>query len=674
MHSPLSSKVIIKMPLSVSLTSGEAAYMALDRALNGLREASLCWLQLLAATVESVGLWHDDIEPCVYGGVIREDDGTVLGHSLAVVYVDDLLLMSSTVEAEEKIVQVISGVVPTKSTGQIDENGGKLSFIGRTISRAAGASEIFLSVDPSYLDSTFAEYKISKGSDNVPDVAAHMERTVHSPEHQRLLSDESYNRFRRGLGRLLWLSQVRHDLKAWLSVVGTQQASPTHGAEMALKSILRFLFNDMHVALCLPSRDETLDSGVTEDQLKTIHLHAFADASHGPYRFNGRKGISGGCVYFERSLVRSLSRQQQALSLSSCEAELYSLQCVCQESIAFSRLVHRLLFSLGEAEEIDPVVVWVESDSSSALQLIQSIDIPKKSRHVEIRLLWMREQIQHQRLFLRHRPGTENPSDLFTKCLSGRLFYKHRFSLGLIRLDGLVSELQELQQLHLVCSQQNVQGKIAFVELCCSGYSELRKACEHAQVPYIGVMAHIQSPGVFNRVKVCVQQWHTKKPEAYFVHIHASTPCSSGSPLKNFNQDVVTVHDQEWEEIMSVVDQFLKLGDSASFELPKMNAIWSRAETVSVLESVGLSFGADVKLCATGMTNAEGVPIGKVLHFKATSKWFAKHLADRFAECSCQKHSELGETSFTQTGFYNRKLARSILSAVRAAKKKFSTR
>ena len=250
----------------------------------------------------------------------------------------------------------------------------------------------------------------------MPDIASHMERTVSSPEHQKSLSDEAYTKFRRGLGRLLWLSQVRHGLKAWLSVVGTQQSSPVHGTEIALKAILRFLFCDMHVVLCLPSRDESLDSGVTEDQMKTIHLHAFADASHGPYRFNKRRGISGGCVYFEHSLVRSLSRQQQALSLSSCEAELYSLQCVCQEAISFSKLVHRLLFSLGEAEELDPVVVWmIESDSSSALQLIQSVDVPKKSRHVEIRLLWMREQLEQKRLCLRHRPGTENPSDLFTK-------------------------------------------------------------------------------------------------------------------------------------------------------------------------------------------------------------------------------------------------------------------
>ena len=78
----------------------------------------------------------------------------------------------------------------------------------------------------------------------------------------------------------------------------------------------------------------------------------------------------------ERSLVRSLSRQQQALSLSSCEAELYGLQSVCQESVAFGRLVHRLLFALHEIDEPEEVVIWLESDSSSALQLVRSMDVP----------------------------------------------------------------------------------------------------------------------------------------------------------------------------------------------------------------------------------------------------------------------------------------------------------
>ena len=70
-------------------------------------------------------------------------------------------------------------------------------------------------------------------------------------------------------------------------------------------------------------------------------LHSFSDASFAPYRFNGRKGISG----------VSLARQQQSVSLSSCEAELYALQMVAQESVEFSNFCHRVYTGIGEMRE-----------------------------------------------------------------------------------------------------------------------------------------------------------------------------------------------------------------------------------------------------------------------------------------------------------------------------------
>ena len=425
MHSPLGTgvHVVLKMPLSISFPSGEATYL-LEKALNGLRDASLAWLQLLTFTVEHVGLWSDSLEPCVYGGQIVKD-GHEIGFCLCVVYVDDILLLSTTKEAEEHVVATLSSVVPVKTTGEIGEEGGSLTFIGRVIKRERESSEITLGVDPHYLDSTFLDYGVTRGSENVPDISGHLEKTLTDSNFQKPLSDEAYSRFRKALGKLLWLSQVRHDLKTWMSVLGTQQAKPMHGTEQALKAVLRFLYVDMHACLCLPSRDETIMSQVDDAQLRSVHLHSFSDASHAPYRFNNRKGVSGGAVFFERSLVRSLSRQQQALSLSSCEAELYGLQSVCQESVAFGRLVHRLLFALHEIDEPEEVVIWLESDSSSALQLVRSMNVPRRSRHIEIRLHWLREQVPY---------------------------------------IGVVAKTQG--------------SSIAIVELCCSEHSNLRKVCE----------------------------------------------------------------------------------------------------------------------------------------------------------------------------------------------------
>ena len=74
--------------------------------------------------------------------------------------------------------------------------------------------------------------------------------------------------------------------------------------------------------------------------------------------------------------------------------------------------------------------ILLESDSSSALQVLVGQDIPKRSRHVEIRLAWMNSKMASGELEIEHRAGTDNVADLFTKCLSTKDFLRHRASLG----------------------------------------------------------------------------------------------------------------------------------------------------------------------------------------------------------------------------------------------------
>ena len=59
-------------------------------------------------------------------------------------YVDDILVASSSLEAEEFVVDTISKVVPTKTTGKIGSgDSGSLTFIGRTIKREKGHMKRF---------------------------------------------------------------------------------------------------------------------------------------------------------------------------------------------------------------------------------------------------------------------------------------------------------------------------------------------------------------------------------------------------------------------------------------------------------------------------------------------------------------------------------------------------
>ena len=343
MHSPMppGEHVALRLPLSVSAEDGQPVFMYLFRSLNGLRNASMHWLSLLSRTIRKLGLWADETEPCIYGGNVKG-----LGHALLVAYVDDVLLASENEKVQKAVEEAIGKVVPVKCTGSIlagDKGGGTLTFIGRKISRSPCHLQVTLSVSDEYLKTAFEAYDIVSGSKHVPDVAAHLEKTVSDKLGSQLLSPEAYAKFRRTLGKLLWLAQTRHDLKVWLSLIGTQQSAPKHGTEMALRAVLRFLFADRNVHLMLPSPE--YDSlNFPERSRMNQFLHSFADASFAPYRFNSRKGISGGVVFCEGGLVRSFARQQQALSLSSCEAELYALQMVSQESVAFTKFCHRVVF------------------------------------------------------------------------------------------------------------------------------------------------------------------------------------------------------------------------------------------------------------------------------------------------------------------------------------------
>jgi len=78
-----------------------------------------------------------------------------------------------------------------------------LTFIGRVIRRERDSSEITLGVDPHYLDSTFLDYGVTRGSENVPDISGHLEKTLTDSNFQKPLSDEAYSRFRKALGKLL---------------------------------------------------------------------------------------------------------------------------------------------------------------------------------------------------------------------------------------------------------------------------------------------------------------------------------------------------------------------------------------------------------------------------------------------------------------------------------------
>ena len=422
---------------------------------------------------------------------------------MILVYVDDLLIAASTAADVDKVIHTIGKHVVLRKTGIIEAShsgGGQLKFLGRLLCRQQGESVILVGLPQDYLESTFRSYGLKSPSGSAPDITVHLEK-----ENEKELSSESYTKFRAALGKLSWYAQTRQDVRAWVAMLATQQAKPTEGTERALRAVLRFLMSDGNVVLRMPSNSEALkmEKGVFDVD---YHLVGYSDASHAPLRTTGRRGVSGGVLSVCGFLLKSLSRHQQLVSLSSMEAELFALQSVAQELASIGKLVGRVLKSLGRIS-VDEVPSLLMTDSESSLKLLKNLDTPRKSRHLEIKLEWIKMQINSGKLAVVFKRGTDNLADLLTKCLATSLYVIHRCSLGFETCDGPLASITK------------GFGSYILIEGFCRPNSALSQEEKKKGMSYIGINDNIEQPSVFRQVDKVIREFGHPK-----VFVHVSSP------------------------------------------------------------------------------------------------------------------------------------------------------
>ena len=251
-------------------------------------------------------------------------------------------------------------------------------------------------------------------------------------------------------------------------------------------------------------------------------------------------------------------------------------------------------------------------------------------------------------------------------CLPSKDFWRHRETLGFVAQEVPFGDLQSLQQSMSTGLSVGVGQQMAFVEVCCSEKSALREACRVARMPYAGVFANVQDERILEEMQGFVE---TQRGEFRWVHVHCSTPCCPGSPLKHLtDSSEPSASDMEWLSIIQSVERYLVLGDSKSFEPRVRNKIWKRPEAQTILHRNGLEDFADVSLCQTGLKNAAREPVGKKLRLYSTSVCFSNYLKSKFGFCN-SKHAEFHTVTRKLTGFSTKELSKAILAAARASRR-----
>ena len=124
-----------------------------------------------------------------------------------------------------------------------------------------------------------------------------------------------------------------------------------------------------------------------------------------------RRSTSGGCLMVGGHLIKSYSRTQSIVALSSAEAELYGMV----EGVTRAKGLRTLAFELGFRSLRN--VIKLGTDRSAAKSFVNRRGLGKM-RHLQIRNLWLQEEVEHGRLEVHKIKGEENPANLMTKILS----------------------------------------------------------------------------------------------------------------------------------------------------------------------------------------------------------------------------------------------------------------
>ena len=136
-------------------------------------------------------------------------------------------------------------------------------------------------------------------------------------------------------------------------------------------------------------------------------------------------------------LIKSYSRQQRTIALSSAEAEVHALVAASSEALGLVAYAADLGFVLK------PIIY---TDASAALGIAQRRGLGKL-RHVQTQALWVQQLNCEKRLGYKKVAGTENPSDLLTKHLPSETLEKHMAAMNATFETGRAATAPEVSSL-----------------------------------------------------------------------------------------------------------------------------------------------------------------------------------------------------------------------------------
>lgn len=201
--------------------------------------------------------------------------------------------------------------------------------------------------------------------------------------------------YRSLVGALLYVAVcARPDVTVSASILGRKVCAPTENDWNAAKRVLRYLISTKGARL-----EYNSDAG----------LIGFSDADWAGDVMT-RRSTTGFAFLYAGGAISWGSRLQHCVTLSSMESEYVALGEATQEAV----WLRRLLKDMGETV-VGPTCI--KEDNQGCIQFVQSDRVSRRSKHIETKERYVREQCDQKLIRLEYCSTETMAADLLTKPL-----------------------------------------------------------------------------------------------------------------------------------------------------------------------------------------------------------------------------------------------------------------
>lgn len=365
LHGDIKETIYMKQPEGFDDKTGRVC--RLIKALYGLKQASREWNNKLNKVLLAAGFKRCKSDPCIY--IRRLGDSVVI----VAVYVDDLLIFYNNTEWKDELKSIL------KQHFKMTDLGLANNVLGMRIDYDRQKKVICLD-QRKYTEAILRKFRMF----DCDPVKLPMDPNQKLTKEMSPKTDCEYEQmqsipYQEAVGSILYLAQcTRPDIAFSIAIVSQFNINPGNAHWKAVKRIFRYLKGTLDSKLVF-AKDSKYDD-----------LCCYSDSDWGS-NFCDFKSCTGYVFVWQGAAISWQSRKQATVALSTAEAEYMALTNACQEAISLNQLKCEILNC-----NLAPIELFC--DNKGAIDLCVNGNYSAKTKHINIRLHFIRDLIQKNRV------------------------------------------------------------------------------------------------------------------------------------------------------------------------------------------------------------------------------------------------------------------------------------